>query len=246
MIIDFHIHSKYSYDSILEPRDILEAAKRKRLGGIAITDHDTICGGVEAKDINDDPNFLVIVGSEVNTEIGDVIGLFLVRDIKSRLSGEVIGEIKRQGGIVVLPHPYKRHDLNDDIINNVDLIETFNSRTACAYNDSAMKLASEYNKPCIAGSDAHFASEIGLAQTHIECQGIENIKSSMISKNNILTSCMYSPAYLQKASSLIKSIKMKKYTKIPLDSVKLVFYYFIGDKLKSIIERGRSGPCTNR
>ena len=97
MIFDLHIHSKYSFDSISEPKKIIKVAKNMGLNGVAITDHNTTKGGLEAKKINRDHDFLVIVGSEISTEIGDITGLFLSEEIKSRNSMEVIEEIKKQG-----------------------------------------------------------------------------------------------------------------------------------------------------
>ena len=87
-MIDLHIHSKYSFDSLLSPKTILKVAKKKGLTGIAVTDHNTIRGGLEVKEINKDRDFTVIVGSEVQTEIGDIIGLYLSDEIKSRISIE--------------------------------------------------------------------------------------------------------------------------------------------------------------
>ena len=150
MIADFHIHSKYSYDSILSPRTILKVAKKQGLNAIAITDHDTIKGGVETQKINTDKDFLVIVGSEVNTEIGDLIGLNLNEEIKSKNSIEVIEEIKAQGGYVILPHPYRGHKLNEHIIENSDAIEVFNGRSTREQNMKALELAKKYFKPFIA------------------------------------------------------------------------------------------------
>ena len=79
MKYDLHTHSKYSADGFLEPEKIVETAMRKGLSGIAITDHNTINGALKAKkyETND---FKVICGSEISTERGEVIGLFLSSD----------------------------------------------------------------------------------------------------------------------------------------------------------------------
>jgi len=73
MKLDLHIHSKYSKDSLLKPETILKVAKKRGLGGIAVTDHNTIKGGLFTQKINDDKNFVVIVGSDIKTEYGDII-----------------------------------------------------------------------------------------------------------------------------------------------------------------------------
>ena len=218
MILDLHIHSKCSFDSILEPKQIIKVAKKRGLDGVAITDHNTIKGGLEAKKINKSQDFLVIVGSEVNTEVGDIIGLFLTEEIKSRNSMEVIEEIKKQGGLVVLPHPYRGHKLNDELLKRIDVIEGFNARTNDKDNEEAVKLAEKYNKPIIAGSDAHFASEIGLGKTIINSK--EGITREILNGRAKLE-VSQSPAYLQSLSQIIKSIKMKEYREVPSQLVSL-------------------------
>lgn len=213
-MIDLHIHSKYSFDSLLSPRTILKVAKKKGLTGIAVTDHNTIRGGLEVKKINKDRDFTVIVGSEVQTEIGDIIGLYLNDEIKSRVLIEVITEIKSQGGIVVLPHPYRGHKLNQYIIEHSDAIEVFNGRSTTKENTKALELAKRYNKPFTAGSDAHFASEIGNGR----------ISSYFVSLKDVMNSPVYmgtgiyrveSPHYLRDMSQIVKSIKTRCWENIP-------------------------------
>ncbi|PKP60274.1 MAG: histidinol-phosphatase [Candidatus Altiarchaeales archaeon HGW-Altiarchaeales-2] len=167
MRFDFHIHSKYSYDSISKISDIIKRARIKGFNGIAITDHETIKGAKIAEKYSND-EFIAIVGCEINTEIGDIIGLFLNEEIKSRKSMDVIDEIKGQGGIVVLPHPFRGHKWNlisDDILENIGIIEGFNSRSGKEENLKSRKLANEMKLPMIAGSDAHLIQEIGNALT---------------------------------------------------------------------------------
>jgi predicted metal-dependent phosphoesterase TrpH len=222
MILDLHIHSKYSFDSILEPKRIIKVAKKRGLDGIAITDHNTIKGSIEAKKINSNPDFLVIVGSEINTEIGDITGLFLKEEIKSRNSMEVIEEIKKQGGIVVLPHPFRGHKLNDKLISAVDVIESFNSRSGRIENEMSAKLAKRCNKPVIAGSDAHFSSEIGAGKIIIKNScNTKNIRTKIL-KREVEISVIYSPIYLQPLSQMIKSIKVGDYKKIPFQFYNLI------------------------
>ena len=105
MKIDLHIHSKYSHDGSLEPEQIIEIARKKGLSGVAITDHNTIRGALEAQKYQSE-DFRVIIGAEIMTEKGEVTGLFLSREIKSRRLQEVIAEIKAQDGIVIVPHPF--------------------------------------------------------------------------------------------------------------------------------------------
>lgn len=165
---DLHIHSKYSIDGHLDPERIIETAKKRGLNGVAITDHDTIKGGLKAKKFETE-DFKVIVGSEIATERGEIIGLFLNEEIKSRLFLDVLQEIKDQDGLVITPHPYDNirsngiHPQKTDI-PLIDCIEVYNSRCALEkYNIKASQFAARNKIKISAGSDAHFASEIGNA-----------------------------------------------------------------------------------
>jgi len=183
LIVDLHIHSKYSPDSTVEPKTILKVAKERGLQGVAVTDHNTIRGGLETLKINNDPRFLVIVGSEIETDDKeDIIGLFLTKEIQSTRTKEVIKEIKEQGGIVLWAHPYRegKNLLPSNLIKSVDVIEGFNAKTYESQNLSAQQLAERYHKPVVGASDAHSASEIGNAATMVNCSNIEAIKDSII------------------------------------------------------------------
>lgn len=210
MIADLHIHSKYSYDSLLSPDKILKVAKKRGLNIIAITDHDTIRGGVETQKLNRDKDFFVIVGCEINTEIGDIIGLHLNGEIISRNSTEVIEDIKSQGGHVILPHPSRGHTLNDYVISHSDAIEVFNSRSSIEQNMKALILAKEYTKPFVAGSDAHFASEIGSGRMTIAF-ATNDIDIAYVSNEHLIY-CDQSPWYLTNISQMIKSIKTHNFS----------------------------------
>ncbi len=182
MLVDLHIHSKYSGDSILEPATILKIAKKKRLSGIAVTDHLTIKGGKEALKLNTDPDFLVVVGSEIETtHKEDIVGLFLSEDIRSRRAIEVIEEVRAQGGIAFWAHPFRagKNLLRGDLIERVDLIEGFNSKTSASRNKLAQQLAYRYKKPLIGTSDAHHASEIGNGKTLVYAPDASAVKDAL-------------------------------------------------------------------
>jgi predicted metal-dependent phosphoesterase TrpH len=168
MKYDFHTHSKYSPDGWMEPETMVKTAVKKGLSGIAVTDHNTIKGGLETKKFERE-NFKVIIGSEISTERGEVIGLFLSEDILSHKFSEVIDKIKKQNGLVVLPHPFDELRGNglkptEDDAGLIDYVEIFNSRCFLSkYNEKAKIYAKKYGLNVIAGSDAHFAHEIGNA-----------------------------------------------------------------------------------
>lgn len=179
MKYDLHTHSKYSADGFLEPEKIVETAMRKGLSGIAITDHNTINGALKAKRYETD-DFNVICGSEISTERGEVIGLFLSSEIISHTFIDVVEEIREQDGIIILPHPYDNLrkngiHLEKKEVKLIDGIEIYNSRCMFQkYNNDALHFAKKNNLIGVAGSDAHFAREIGNAGVFIRKGNIRN------------------------------------------------------------------------
>jgi len=181
LLIDLHVHSRYSPDSLIAPKTILKVAKKRGLDGVAVTDHHTIRGGLETLRVNRDPHFLVIVGSEIETDCGDIIGLFLVEEIRSREAHEVLKEIKEQNGVALWAHPYRagKNLLPHALIKQVDLIEGSNAKTAESDNVRARSLAARYRKPVVGTSDAHSESEIGNVATLVDCSSIDYVKEAL-------------------------------------------------------------------
>ncbi len=165
---DLHVHSTRSHDGTISPEKIVEVARSRGLRGVAVTDHNTVRGAIEAKRYETE-DFEVIVGSEIKTDRGDLIGLFLHREIASRSFSDAVLEIREQGGLSVIPHPFdelRRSAMNpsEEEAMMVDALEAFNSR--CLFkscNDKARKLSVKLGKGITAGSDAHFEEEIGNA-----------------------------------------------------------------------------------
>lgn len=167
MKYDLHTHSKYSSDGILEPQKLVKIAAKRGFSGIAVTDHNTIKGGLEAQKYENE-NFKVFVGSEVMTDKGEIIGLFLSEEIKSNDFYDVVAEIRSQDGLVIVPHPFDEWrssaSLNKEDYKLVDCIEVFNSRCVKnSFNKKAALFAKSNKIEPIAGSDAHFRNEIGNA-----------------------------------------------------------------------------------
>ena len=179
MIYDLHVHSKYSHDSVLEPKTILKIAKKREMDGVAVTDHNTIKGGLETLKLNKDKDFQVIVGAEIRTEYGDIVGLFLDDDIANRRFEDTIEEIKKQGGLSVLAHPFRRHQPSEKMLNQVDLVEAFNARSQEYCNAGALALSKKHNLSIVGGSDAHLSFEIGRGKT-IVYNDLNDIPSSLI------------------------------------------------------------------
>ncbi len=166
--VDLHMHTDHSYDCATPVEVLLAQARARGLGAIAITDHNEISGALEARTKAD--GLKVIVAEEVKTaDQGEVIGLFIEEKITRGLSLEqTIAEIKRQGGLVYVPHPFDRlHSVPDydhllDVLDDVDAVEVFNPRVAIAeFNEEAVRFAAKYRIPAGAGSDAHVPQGLG-------------------------------------------------------------------------------------
>jgi glycosyltransferase involved in cell wall biosynthesis len=166
--VDLHMHTDHSYDCATPVEVLLAEARTRGLGAIAITDHNEISGAIEARAKAD--GVKVIVAEEVKTaDQGEVIGLFIEEKITRGMTlPETIAEIKRQGGLVYVPHPFDRlHSVPDyehllAVLDDVDAIEVFNPRIAITeFNDEAVRFAAKYRIPAGAGSDAHVPQGLG-------------------------------------------------------------------------------------
>ena len=190
---DFHVHTHHSIDSAINPYRITNLAKRSGLKGLAITDHDTIKGGLDVLQ-HAGSDLHVIVGSEIRTDMGEMIGLFLNEEVKSTDPLEVIDIVKSQDGLTILPHPFRTNifrrsntTIATEIAEKVDAIEVINARTSISSNEKAFLLAKKLNKPMIAGSDAHFHSEMGHARTLLPlCNNDEELKRAILEGRTIV------------------------------------------------------------
>ena len=171
---DLHNHTHFSPDSILSPEQLVERCLTRKIDCIAITDHNTIRGGIEVSKIVEArglEDLTIIVGEEVRSSDGEILGLFLTEDIPRGLSGEeTIDRIKSQGGVVGVPHPFDpmRSALDYQrmvaLMERIDFIETFNARIVFkSHNDKARRFAADNGLAMSAASDAHSPREIGRA-----------------------------------------------------------------------------------
>ena len=175
--VDLHMHTDHSPDCATPVEVLLETARDRGLGAIAITDHNEVSGALEAREIAAGMGDIkVIVAEEVKTaEQGEVIGLFLEEKIPKGLTmAETIAEIRRQGGLVYVPHPFDRfHSVPDyehllDIVEEIDVLEVFNPRVAVtAFNEEAERFARKYRIVPGAGSDSHVAQGLGSVRVRI-------------------------------------------------------------------------------
>jgi hypothetical protein len=166
--VDLHMHTDHSPDCATPVETLLDTAKKVGLGAIAITDHNEVSGALAAREHAN--GIKVIVAEEVKTaDQGEVIGLFIEEKIPRGMTlQETIAEIRRQGGLVYIPHPFDRmHAVPDyehllDVVEDIDAIEVFNPRVAfSAFNEEAARFAAKYRIVAGAGSDSHVAQGLG-------------------------------------------------------------------------------------
>ena len=194
----FHIHTKHSYDSFLSLKSIIDYAKGNGFSIVAITDHDTINGSLAASAYarKKKSNVEVVIGAEYLTDCGDIIGVLLKEDIIEKDAVRLIYEIHRQGGIAILPHPFHKHTLSNEMLQRIDVIEVFNARCSKDENEKAYQLAKEWDKPMICGNDAHLACELSLcynvltsgADLATTFKSISEMHKQYSSKTNIIRS----------------------------------------------------------
>lgn len=166
---DLHVHTSYSRDGFCSPQEAIEAAKNKGLSGIAIADHDVVDGSREAKKLAGQ-DFLVIPSIEVSSKHGHVLGLGIEEPVPTGLSAaETVELIRAQGGVAVAAHPFGIA-LKPFLALHAefDAIEVFSPRRYLG-NHIARWYAKRKRLPMVAGSDAHFADEIGMAGVRVGC-----------------------------------------------------------------------------
>jgi predicted metal-dependent phosphoesterase TrpH len=178
MKFDLHIHSIYS-DGHADVKEIVQAAKRRGLHGIAITDHDTMKGIPAAQKYIKEKklDLLLIPGIEVNTSEGHLLILGVDKPPqKKRSPEETIEEAHDLGGIANVPHPYHpfRHALGR--IPDADAVEVYNSKHLFGLANGRAKLeAGRRGMTMVAGSDSHFAETVGLGVTEIEADDVDSV-----------------------------------------------------------------------
>jgi hypothetical protein len=175
--VDLHMHTDHSHDCATPVEVLLATARDQGLGAIAVTDHNLVSGAHEARAKAAEFGVKVIVAEEVKTASqGEVIGLFIEELIPRGLTlAETVAEIKRQGGLVYVPHPFDRmHAVPDyehllTIIEDIDLIEVYNPRVAIgSFNEEAERFAAKYRILAAAGSDSHVAQGLGSVRVRMK------------------------------------------------------------------------------
>jgi predicted metal-dependent phosphoesterase TrpH len=175
---DFHVHTRFSRDSLLGEDRLIRLALERGLTHVAITNHNNVEGAVAVRDrvaaqgLED--RLHIILGEEVSSADGEIVGIFLTETIPPGLSAdETADAVHAQGGLVSIPHPYdpfRRSHIREAPLlrladaGKIDAIEVFNSRvTLQRHNEKAALLATRYGIPGIACSDAHSGLEVAMS-----------------------------------------------------------------------------------
>ena len=175
---DFHVHTRFSRDSLMSEDRFIRLALERGLTHVAITNHNNVEGAIAVRDrvaaqgLED--RLHIILGEEVSTAEGEIVGVFLTETIPPGLSAdETADAIHAQGGFVSIPHPYdpfRRSHIREAPLlalaeaGKIDAIEVFNSRVTFArHNEEAAALAARFGIPGIACSDAHSGVEVAMS-----------------------------------------------------------------------------------
>ncbi len=174
---DFHVHTYHSRDANIKPRDLVLKAKAIGMDVIAVTDHNTFGGfsEVEKEAERSYKNLILFRGEEIRVKGGEIIALGINKEIPKKLNPvEACKLVRKQGGFIILPHPFDRFrkglgNSSNEILNYLDAVEGFNSRTMLSsFNKKNVSFAEKNDIPMVAGSDAHFLEEFGNAWTMID------------------------------------------------------------------------------
>ncbi|MCL2712259.1 MAG: PHP domain-containing protein [Methanomassiliicoccaceae archaeon] len=203
MKADLHVHTMFSGvgrlgklrfpESIDRPEDVVDAARAHGIGVICITDHNSIDGALVAKEYAkqfDDID--VVVGEEISTNDGEIVGLWLTEYIPPKLSAEeTIKKIREQNGIIIAPHPFSFHvpALNDKILElDIDGIEVINGGHIDKYsNRMAAEVSKKYPKRWaeVSSSDAHSVTTIGYVYTEFDGRDENDLRTAIIEKRTV-------------------------------------------------------------
>jgi len=169
MLIELHCHSDASGDSLMQPARMIEVCRRRCIGRLAVTDHNTLRGALRVQALAPD---LVIAGEEIMTTQGELLAYFVKEEIPKGLTpAETISRLRAQDAVISVAHPFDRLRrgawLEADlavVVPQVDALEVFNARCIFAEDNArALAFARAHGKPGMVGSDAHTYWELGRA-----------------------------------------------------------------------------------
>jgi predicted metal-dependent phosphoesterase TrpH len=198
--VELHLHTYASKDSLIQPQKLLEKCDRLEIDRFAVTDHNVMEGAIELKNVAPER---VIVGEEIQTTQGELIGYFMCEWVPPGLTPmETIERLRSQGAVISIPHPFDAIRSQgwtqaqlERIVPHVDAIETFNARCLRNQpNEKAKEFAYRWNKLETVGSDAHSLWEVGRA--HLIMEGFSDAKSFLLALKQAKQVMDKSPAWV--------------------------------------------------
>ncbi|MFZ3077285.1 MAG: PHP domain-containing protein [Candidatus Aenigmatarchaeota archaeon] len=191
---DLHSHTTYSkhwfwgMDALNTPQQMVKAAMKRGMNGLAITDHQTVKGSLVAKIFAKRyKDFIVITGIEIRTLVGDVVALGIREDVPDDLNlADTIERIHNLGGIAVAAHPFAKFIVRKCVgyeAKRLDAVEVFNAGSCKGFqNKKALEYANNFNKPKTAGSDAHCMRDVGRAGITCDAQTQDDVLEAIMKK----------------------------------------------------------------
>ena len=181
---DLHVHTTYSKDSLITPKDLVYYARKRGLNAVAVTDHNQLEGAYK---IAKETDFLIIPGMEVSSADGHIVALNVKELIPRGLSAvETVERVHKAGGVAIACHPFVlfKGSLKENVCETFDAIETINAR-AFPFKRSVKKAeekARQFNLSRVAGTDAHYGPQIGYGYTVIEASepSVEAIAKAIV------------------------------------------------------------------
>ena len=188
--LDLHIHSRYSEDAQGTPRQIIKVLQKKGIEGMALTDHNTIKGALEALKFQT-KEFVVIPGIEVSTTDGHLLALNVTDDIpRDKTVVETVDMILDAGGTPVVPHLFRRmsgikRPKLEEVQNKIPAMEVFNGCSLTKTNIKTAKVARELKLGGTGGSDAHEPACAGFGYTLVDTTDLSRdaIMTEICNKN---------------------------------------------------------------
>lgn len=179
MFIDLHCHTRYSGDNMLEPLDLIETARHRGLDAVCITEHDSFCASEPVEKIAQAEGFLIFRGVEINTDKGHILAFGLRDDSWKKLTGyytkieSVRPKVEACGGILIPAHPFRivgAASASNGLftMDYITAVEVLNGENTERENATAIEAWGRLRIPGTAGSDCHFAREVGSCATWFE------------------------------------------------------------------------------
>ena len=216
MLLDLHVHSKYSMDSLTEPLDLVKKAEEKGFG-FAITEHNNCDSWPDFQKLGKQLNVPVVLGTEIKVfkgkkMLGEILGLFLKNPVETRDFFEAVAQMHKQGGLVAAAHPFdlirqpfmRGFDELPALKKHFDAVEVFNSRTIVKKFDARSKRFAKENKmPMVCGSDAHSLQELGNSLTEVRAKSLAEAKAE-IKAGRTRLHCHKSSVFVHSYSTMAK------------------------------------------